>query len=412
MGALFKRKDGRIRAGLVSLIIIGTVLGISSLLLEKAATVQTVRMKITQVFSPASKNPSERELPPPPAPDPVAGKEQRIADQKDATDGGDVVETAAVQSSGTPPTAEVSTAPSHDPPASEASETKSAAPASAPANQQTAGGAEAAPIATGRLPLTFSDKTETREGEETRIAVKLPLWSGEKPPREAPAKEASRKKPETDASDAKPPARKAEDDAITVDKETYMHLLRAWHSSGNELREGTLPALRVENLLDTHVLFHMKPVAVDSLGTTVDLADGSRLPEGALSGYSSTVFEVEDPWSSWGSKMKAAGIREAAACTVRYHIYESIRKALFARALRAVEWGKTRELIPATTDPGKTDVLARAYRIAREGGGAFGVILPIAVDLPDGTRVPVSAEAFNGDPDVDALRSAGALARK
>jgi hypothetical protein len=55
------------------------------------------------------------------------------------------------------------------------------------------------------------------------------------------------------------------------------------------------------------------------------------------------------------------------------------------------------------------DVLGRAFVIKQQGGGRFGVFVPVSLDTIDGQTIPIDPICFADQPDVQALQTAGLL---
>ncbi len=199
----------------------------------------------------------------------------------------------------------------------------------------------------------------------------------------------------------------AEERSVTVDPKQYVTLYRAWGSVGaGDSPEENIP-LRVESLRKTYRLFQMKPVLVLDGRPHLDLRDGTRIARGALADFSGTVFVVENPWSKWAEALEEFGVSPDARIEIRYYMYGMVRDAIYARVAQGFRWCRERGLIGADIAPGQVDVLGRAYTIRRQGGGLFGVFLPVSLDTPNGRRVPIDPACFHGQPDVELLRTAG-----
>ena len=196
---------------------------------------------------------------------------------------------------------------------------------------------------------------------------------------------------------------------IIVKKDQYVRLFRSWQKAGSKHEGSDRVPLRVENLRNTYQVFQMKPVAVVRDRHFVDLSDGSRLAEASLADYSSTVFLVDRPWNKWGDALASAGIGKEEKIEVRYYMYGFIKSAIYARVNQAFSWCKGQGLVPPKTRPESVDVLGRAYVIRQKSGGRFGVFVPVTLDTRDGRSVGIDPVCFNGQPDVEALCSAGLL---
>lgn len=199
---------------------------------------------------------------------------------------------------------------------------------------------------------------------------------------------------------------------VTVDKQQYLQLFKAWRNSGqNEPPEGQTPdkiTLRVENLREVYELFQMKPV-VKFKGLFIDLENNTRIPEEALSQYSNTVFLVDDPWSKWEAELAAAGIKKTEAIDVRYYMYGFVRNAIYARAGKAFAWSRAHELTAQQINPADAEISGKAFVINQDGGGKFGVFVPLTMALKDGRTTSISPTCFQGEKDVETLITAGLL---
>lgn len=196
---------------------------------------------------------------------------------------------------------------------------------------------------------------------------------------------------------------------VTVDQKEYKALFQSWRVSGNGGEGKEKIPLRVENLRRSYALFQMKVIAVLRGTIFLDLSDGTRLPEASLSEYSSTLFRVDRPWDKWGEALAAAGIRRDEQVEVRYYMYDFIKEAIYARVNQAFSWCKEQGLIEKDVAASSVDVLGRAYVINRQGGGRFGVFVPVSLDTLDGRSVAIDPVCFRGQADVEALQDAGVL---
>lgn len=195
--------------------------------------------------------------------------------------------------------------------------------------------------------------------------------------------------------------------SITVSSKDYLKLFRQWRAVGAGSENGGTVPLRVENLKSAYTLFQMKPVAVVGKRLHYDLSDGTRIPEASLAEYSTTVFRVDDPWNKWGDGLSEAGIRESDTLEVRYYMYDFVKNAIYTRAHQAVAWCKGTGRIKADTKLSEIDVLGRVFVIKQQGGGRFGVFVPVSLDIAGGQIVPIDPSCFSDQPDVRALQNAG-----
>ena len=184
---------------------------------------------------------------------------------------------------------------------------------------------------------------------------------------------------------------------------------KSWRASGNGEGETEKIPLRVQNLREAYELFQMKVIAVVNGDTFLDLSDGAQVSEASLSEYSTTLFLVDRPWDKWAEALTRAGVRRDQQVEVRYYMYDFVKKAIYARVNRAVSWCKGNGLMAKDLPAASLDVLGRAYVINRQGGGRFGVFVPVSVETRDGKIVAVDPACFRGQPDVEALERAGLL---
>ena len=200
-----------------------------------------------------------------------------------------------------------------------------------------------------------------------------------------------------------------EERSITLPSKEYLRLFRKWRTVGAGSENGGKVPLRVENLRSAYALFQMKPVAIVGKRLHYDLTDRTRIPEASLAEYSTTVFHVDDPWDKWGDSLSESGIRESDTLEVRYYMYDFVKNAIYTRAHQAAAWSKETGRIKADTKLSEIDVLGRVFVIKQQGGGRFGVFVPIALDIAGGQTIPIDPACFAGQPDVRALQTAGLL---
>jgi hypothetical protein len=196
---------------------------------------------------------------------------------------------------------------------------------------------------------------------------------------------------------------------VTVDQKQYMTLFKSWHAAGNGSATTEKIPLRVQNLRESYELFQMKVIAVVRGNTLLDLADGARVSEAALAEYCTTLFLVDRPWDKWAEALTSAGIRHGEQVEVRYYMYDFVKRAIYARVNQAVSWCRDNGLVAKDLPAASMDVLGRAYVINRQGGGRFGVFVPVSVETTDGKTVAVDPACFRGQADVEALHVAGLL---
>ncbi len=199
--------------------------------------------------------------------------------------------------------------------------------------------------------------------------------------------------------------------ALNLPSKAYFEMYTQWKRQG-ETMDGkkTLVGLRILDLEKVYDLFQMKAVAVKEGEPHTDLEDNSRVARASLSEFSSTCFIVTSPWEKWGDALRSNGFREKDSIEVRYYTYEFVRNSIYARALKAFAWSVRQLNLPKDTDPSQADVLGRVYAINREGGGSFGVFVPLQVDFQSGESVKINPVlCFEGQKDIQVLNSAGLL---
>jgi hypothetical protein len=258
---------------------------------------------------------------------------------------------------------------------------------------------------------------KSRSKPAAKIDFKLPGFT--RPAAEAPSPSV-KKNPATtlpsSLSGAVSPAPRPEKEvsgqppAITVARSEYYKLNQAWRKAGEgkDKNDAIIP-LRIENLRSAYNFLQMKPVVIRPDGTCIDLADGRRIPPQSLDRFSATVIEVNDPWEKWGRELSRAGLKPGQKFKVRYYLYDFVRRSVYARVNQAYEWARKQGLIPAATRPSDVDVLGRAYVVKRDGGGAFGVFVPLQMSSRDGRTIRIDPVAFNRAPEIAALRQAGMI---
>jgi hypothetical protein len=197
--------------------------------------------------------------------------------------------------------------------------------------------------------------------------------------------------------------------SVTVSSENYRRLFNDWQMAGKGLQGKPEIRLRVENLRDTFELFQMKPVVVVNGQPFADLASGSRIAQGALEDYGQTVFLISDPWEKWSAELKNAGLKTTDNIEIRYYMYDFVRRAIYARAHQALAWSREEGLILKDTPSDHVKVLGRAFVIRQQGGGRFGVLIPIKIEDRNGTSVAVDPSCFGDQSDVQLLQRAGLI---
>ncbi len=198
--------------------------------------------------------------------------------------------------------------------------------------------------------------------------------------------------------------------SITVEKQEYAVLHRAWRDVGEGQKENDrLIPLRIENLRSAYNFLQMKAVVIMSDNSCLDLSDGSRIPTASLDRFSSTVMRIDDPWQKWGVELRRAGLRPGQSFEIRYYLYDFVRRSIYARVNQAYNWSINKGLVKAGTKPADIDVLGRAYVVKRSGGGSFGVFVPLSIATRDGRSINIDPLCFNNAPDVAALHAAGVI---
>lgn len=206
------------------------------------------------------------------------------------------------------------------------------------------------------------------------------------------------------------PDKSTQTKGITVEKQEYTELHRAWRNVGAGDKENDqLIPLQIENLRSVYNFLQMKVVVIMSDNSCIDLSDGSRIPSAFLDRFSSTVIQVEDPWQKWGTELHQAGLRPGQSFEIRYYLYDFVKRSIYARVNQAFNWSLDNGLVKSGTKPEDVDVLGRAYVVKRSGGGSFGVFIPLSLATRDGRIINIDPVCFNNAPDVAALHAAGVI---
>ncbi len=201
-----------------------------------------------------------------------------------------------------------------------------------------------------------------------------------------------------------------ETQSITVEKDEYATLHRAWRAVGEGEKENDrLIPLRIENLRSAYNFLQMKAVVIMADESCIDLSDGSRIPAASLDRFSSTVIQVDDPWQKWGAELRRAGLRPGQSIEVRYYLYDFVRRSIYARVNQAYTWSLDQGKLESGTKPVDIDVLGRAYVVKRSGGGSFGVFVPLSLATRDGRIIDVDPLCFSNAPDIAALHADGII---
>ncbi|MCD6292482.1 MAG: hypothetical protein J7M09_03375 [Deltaproteobacteria bacterium] len=201
-----------------------------------------------------------------------------------------------------------------------------------------------------------------------------------------------------------------ETQSITVEKDKYATLHRAWRAVGKgEQKNDQLIPLRIENLRSAYNFLQMKAVVIMDDERCIDLSDGSRIPAASLDRFSSTVIQVDDPWQKWGVELRRAGLRPGQSIEVRYYLYDFVKRSIYARVNQAYTWSLNRGILKSGTKPADVDVLGRAYVVKRSGGGSFGVFVPLSLATRDGRKIDIDPLCFSNAPDIAALHANGLI---
>ena len=248
-------------------------------------------------------------------------------------------------------------------------------------------------------PVKSSEFTAVRLNTPPKVEPELKTKS-DKPVERAKPKLAitkSRKKP-------------LETQSITVEKDEYTALHRAWRAVGEGEKENDrIIPLRIENLRSAYNFLQMKAVVIMADESCIDLSDGSRIPAASLDRFSSTVIQVDDPWQKWGAELRRAGLRPEQSIEVRYYLYDFVRRSIYARVNQAYTWSLNQGKLEAGTKPADIDVLGRAYIVKRSGGGSFGVFVPQSLATSDGRTIDIDPLCFSNAPDIAALHADGII---
>ena len=198
-------------------------------------------------------------------------------------------------------------------------------------------------------------------------------------------------------------------EAVTVDSGTYQTVLKTWMKYGEKDGEiiENIP-LRVLNLRECYSLFQMKPVLVRNK-KFVDLEDGSIIPEASLDAYAKTVFIVDRPRTKWRDRLYDLSIGENEEIELRYYMYDFIKTAIYKRVHQAVMCARENDASLSGLSDQSFDVLGKAFVINKEGGGGFGVFVPLSIEIDDGRQYPVSFDCFADQADIGLLKEKGIL---
>lgn len=196
--------------------------------------------------------------------------------------------------------------------------------------------------------------------------------------------------------------------SLSVSKEEYPQLFHAWRTLGGKETATEKPALLVENLRQAFDSFNMKPVAQKD-GKNFDLVDGSLLPDGLLSSYTATVFQVDSPWKDWEPMLTKLNLKKGSNLDVRYYMYDFIHNAIYRRAHQAIAWAKQQGRLDPEQSIQSLEVRGQAFAIKQQSGGRFGVFVPRQIRTATGQIVAVEPAAFAGQQDVALLQQAGML---
>ncbi|MEA3465666.1 MAG: hypothetical protein U9R29_06630, partial [Thermodesulfobacteriota bacterium] len=206
----------------------------------------------------------------------------------------------------------------------------------------------------------------------------------------------------------KPLTSKGTPKSVIVPSEEYRQLFHGWRNAGDDKIEGEKPALLVENLRQTFDSFNMKAIVLRG-GQAFDLLDGSRLPDGFLESYATTVFQVDNPWQDWDAELKKQGLQRGSQVQVRYYMYDFIHNAIYSRTKQAINWAKRQGLLSVDRRADELEVRGHAYLIKQQGGGRFGVFVPQQILTVSGKPIEVPSAVFAEQQDVAQLQQAGIL---
>ncbi len=230
------------------------------------------------------------------------------------------------------------------------------------------------------------------------MAVKTPQKTGLNPPGQASANKAPVN------------AKIDENQTLTVTRKDYAILHHAWQTAGKDEPDAdrNIP-LQIENLRSAYSLLQMKAVVIRPDNVCIDLSDGSRIPPASLDRFSATVMQVDDPWQKWSPQLRRAGLVPGQPFTVRYYLYDFVRRSIYARVNQAYRWSLKRGLLDPATKPNEIDVLGRTFVVKRDGGGSFGVFVPLSLKTRQGRTLAIDPLCFNRAPDIMALHAAGII---
>lgn len=385
MKSLLIHRDGRLRVGLVTLLAFGLLLTLGTLVLKCREPIDQAVVAVQQVWEPAAEPPASAQNKPETASAPATPADT-LSEEVPAAE-----EPQNEQSASTAATRPLGT---------EKAET-------APMSAMSALNAEIEQQNAGTQAATQPDNSRPPRAE--------PQEQGAAEPAAADGKSVASPVAKTVVKVAEPvtalaaPTLTDKPTELSVDGEKYLQLLDGWRNSGVNTDVPDRVALQVTDLRDSYALFQMKPVAVLDDGQIIDLSDGSRLPAEILESYSATVFFVDRPWDKWGKALQAAGLNRNQGVKVRYYMYEFIRRAIYARCQQALSWCCKQGLLDSNVTPDQIEVLGRTFAIRRQGGGQFGVFVPVQLTAPGVRQLAIDPAAFADQPDIAAVRRAGLL---
>lgn len=198
-----------------------------------------------------------------------------------------------------------------------------------------------------------------------------------------------------------------------VSPSVYKEVYSAWMASGGDNNTPIANIdLRIVKLRELYPLFQMKPIAVVDQSRYIDLESGDILDRAALNDYSGTVFEAASPWEKWGETLKRLHVSSKSSVTIRYYMYDFIKKAIFARAGKAKDWARDKGLISEESMETGLVIIGRGLRVQQAGGGEFAIFIPETIMASHGKEIRVPNAVFRHEEDISLLENHTLLNRE
>ena len=194
--------------------------------------------------------------------------------------------------------------------------------------------------------------------------------------------------------------------SITVSKNLYQKIHHNWMSSMHKGNQ-KMVSLNVENLSNVYPLFQMKPVVV--VGEKfIDLTEGFEIDENSLDEYSDIVFNSGDPYTDWGRRLSALGIKPSDNLLIRYYMYPFIKRMFNSNAIKAYQCCINKGQLEPSTKILDIEIYGKTYIINRDGTGRIGIFLPVSIHL-HGKIIKVNPHCFDDQIEFQTLMDSGCL---